>query len=65
MNPATHYPHASEVSKPGRKGKTFARQITVGDSDFMEEIKRAFDLAKSSGQELDLTFSRRPEGRPA
>ena len=43
--------------QPGMKIKRLALQLTIGNSNFMSEIKRAFDLAKSSGQELDLTFS--------
>jgi len=41
----------------GLKIKRLALRLTIGDSNLAHEIKRAFDLAKSSGQELDLTFS--------
>jgi hypothetical protein len=31
-------------------------RLTKSDSDLAGQIKRAFDLAKSAGQELDLIF---------
>jgi hypothetical protein len=43
--------------QPGLKIKRLALQLTIGDNNLASEIKRAFDLAKSSGQELDLTFN--------
>jgi hypothetical protein len=32
-------------------------RLAVTDRDLGEEIRRVFELAKSSGQELNLTFS--------
>ena len=49
---------ADEGVNPGMKIKKLAMQLSIGNSNLPYEIKRAFDLAKSSGQELDLTFSR-------
>ena len=50
--------NTNEQSVPtGRKIKKLALQLPIGSSNLANEIKRAFDLAKSSGQELDLTFS--------
>jgi len=49
---------ADEGVNPGMKIKRLALQLSIGNSNLSHEIKRAFDLAKSSGQELDLTFSR-------
>ena len=42
---------------PGMKIKKLALRLSIGNSNLANEIKKAFDLAKSSGQELDLTFS--------
>jgi len=42
---------------PGLKVKKLALKLSISSSNLASEIKRAFDLAKSSGQELDLTFS--------
>ncbi len=48
---------ADEGVKSGLKIKKLALRLTIGNSNLATEVKRAFDLAKSSGQELDLTFS--------
>jgi hypothetical protein len=39
------------------KVKTLDMRLAVTDRDLGEEIRRVFELAKSSGQELNLTFS--------
>ena len=39
------------------KVRTLDMRLAVTDRDLGEEIKRIFELAKSSGQELNLTFS--------
>lgn len=49
----THY------ANPGPKVKKVVMAIEVGNSNLGPEVKRMFDLAKSSGLELDLTFSQR------
>ncbi len=41
-----------------RKVKNLSMQLNAGHSNLAHEIKQAFDLAKSSGLELDLTFTR-------
>ena len=57
MKPKTKS-HATEEGVPtGLKIKKLAVQLSIGDSNLANEIKKAFDLAKSSGQELDLIFS--------
>jgi hypothetical protein len=48
---------ADQGVNPGQKIKRIALQIDSSSSNLAHEIKRLFDLAKSSGQELDLTFS--------
>jgi len=48
---------ADDSVKSGLKIKKLALRLTIGNSNLATEVKRAFDLAKSSGQELDLTFS--------
>jgi hypothetical protein len=57
MNLQNKSRHGDEGVKPGLKIKKLALRLTIGNSNLANEIKRAFDLAKSSGQELDLTFS--------
>jgi hypothetical protein len=39
------------------KVRTLNMQLAVTDRDLGEEIRRVFELEKSSGQELNLTFS--------
>ena len=39
------------------KVKTLDMRLAVTDRDLEEEVKRVFGIAKSSGQELNLTFS--------
>ncbi len=36
--------------------KKLPMRLAISDQNFENKIRRAFDLAKSSGQELDLTF---------
>jgi len=59
MNRQTKSRRAEEDLNPGMKIKTLAVQLTIGEANLASEIKRVFDLAKSSGQELDLTFNPR------
>ena len=49
---------AEEAEQNTLRIKKLAVRLTIGEGNLAEEIKKAFDLAKSSGQELDLTFSR-------
>ena len=39
------------------KVKTLDLRLTVTERDLGSEVKKAFDLAKIAGQELDLIFS--------
>ena len=39
------------------KVKKLGLRLTVTDNDLKDEVKRAFDLAKIAGQELDLVFT--------
>ncbi len=57
MNRQTKSHRTEEDLNPGMKIKTLAVQLTIGDTNLANEIKRVFDLAKSSGHELDLTFN--------
>ncbi len=43
------------------KAKTLEMHLAAAERDLAAQIRRAFDLAKSAGQELNLTFS--PQGR--
>jgi hypothetical protein len=45
-------------SKDAPKVKTLAMQLSITNHDLGVEVRRAFNLAKSSGQELNLSFSR-------
>jgi hypothetical protein len=47
---------AADADEGAVKIKKLAWRLTINDRNLKSEIKRAFDLAKSSGQELDLTF---------
>jgi len=40
--------------------KTVSLQVAVTEPDLPKAVREAFDLAKSGGRELDLTFSPRP-----
>jgi hypothetical protein len=52
INLATKLPGANQ----GSKVKKLTLEIDTRTSDLTHEVKRVFDMAKSSGQELDLTF---------
>jgi hypothetical protein len=41
----------------GPKVKAIGLRFEVSAPDWEKEVKRAFDLVKSSGQELNITFS--------
>lgn len=41
----------------GPRVKTLDLKVTVNGQDLGLEVKRAFDLAKSSGQDLNLSFN--------
>jgi hypothetical protein len=41
----------------GAKIKKLTLQMDTRKSNLAQEVKRVFDMAKSSGLELDLTFS--------
>jgi hypothetical protein len=45
------------VVKDRPRVKTLGMWFSPADHDLTEKVKRAFDLAKSGGQELNLTFS--------
>ncbi len=45
------------------KIKTIGLHLASTDRNLPRKIKVVFDLAQSSGQELDLTFSFKPPGR--
>jgi hypothetical protein len=39
------------------KAKTLDLRLTVTNKDLRDEVKKAFDLARIAGQELDIIFS--------
>ena len=57
MNSRTKSYEDKAAVQGGLKIKKLALRLTINNRNLEKEIKRAFDLAKSSGQELDLTFS--------
>lgn len=56
MNPRTKSHEAADADEGALKIKKLVWRLAINDCNLEKEIKRAFDLAKSSGQELDLTF---------
>jgi hypothetical protein len=48
---------AKQAVKNAPKIKTLDMQLSVTNHDLGVEVRKAFDLAKSSGQELNLSFS--------
>jgi hypothetical protein len=63
MNNSTYEPKHAVKGAP--KIKTVGLQLGVTDRDLEAKIKRAFDLAKSGGRELNLTFCFGDPGRSA
>jgi hypothetical protein len=57
MNLENKSRRADQGINPGLKIKKLVLQMDVGKANLAREIKRVFDMAKSSGQELDLMFS--------
>ncbi len=43
--------------KQGPKVKAFGTRFVINSPDWEKQVKLAFDLAKSAGQELNATFS--------
>jgi len=43
--------------KDATKIRTLDMRLSITNPDLGVEVKKAFDLAKSSGQELNLSFS--------
>jgi hypothetical protein len=56
MNEQNKSRTAESVEPDPFKVKKLPMQLAVGDDNLERKIKGAFDLAKSSGFELDLTF---------
>jgi len=56
MNPRVPTRKTEAAEDERRRLKTLALRLTVGHDNLAQQIMQAFTLAKSSGQELDLTF---------
>jgi hypothetical protein len=56
MNSYTISHKAEDPDEGALKIKKLVLRLAVTNRNLEKEVKRAFDLAKSSGQELDLTF---------
>ena len=57
MNSKTKSNRAEYAVRQTPKIKTLGLRLTVSRPNLEMEVRRAFDLAKSAGQELNLTFS--------
>jgi hypothetical protein len=57
MNSKPRLHKAEFVPNGATKLKTLDLRLVVTDRDLRKEVKRAFDLAKSGGRELNATFS--------
>jgi hypothetical protein len=56
-NPEIKTRFADKGVNPGAKVKRLTLRVDIGNSNLGQEVKRVFDMAKSSGLELDLMFS--------
>ena len=56
MNAQNKMRNAESAEPDPFKVKKLPMRLAVGDDNLERKIKGAFDLAKSSGFELDLTF---------
>ena len=57
MNTEIKSPKSDAPPPSAAKIKTLNLELAVSERDLQNEIKNIFDLAKSAGQELNLTFS--------
>jgi hypothetical protein len=48
---------ANNAFKKSAPVKTLSLQVAVSEPDFQKAVREAFDLAKSAGRELNLTFN--------
>ena len=58
MNLNAKYRKTEETEPNTLRIKKLVMRLSIGDNNLAEKIKQSFNLAKSAGQELDLTFSR-------
>lgn len=56
MKSQTKLHEAEDAGEGALKIKKLAWRLAINSRNLESEIKRAFDLAKSAGHELDLTF---------
>jgi hypothetical protein len=57
MNSKSKSYEAQYATKNGAAIKTVSLQVAVTEPDLQNAVRKAFDLAKSGGRELDLAFS--------
>jgi hypothetical protein len=60
MKTATQFSRNDDASQDTPKAKTLDLQVSIFNEDLGIEVRKAFFLAKSSGQELNLSFSQGP-----
>jgi len=58
MKTETKFYRSRNAAKPASKLKTLDMKLSISNQDLGIDVRKAFDLAKSSGQELNLFFSR-------
>ncbi len=57
MNTKTKSDRVEYAWRQAPKIKTLGLRLAVSRPNLEKDVRRAFDLAKSAGQELNLTFS--------
>jgi hypothetical protein len=60
MNSKSKSYEAQYATKNGAAIKTVSLQVAVTEPDLQNAVRKAFDLAKSGGRELNLSFSLQP-----
>jgi hypothetical protein len=56
MQPIIKYEDGKDVLEPAPQNRTLHQRISVSDRSLKDKVMHAFNLAKSAGQELNVTF---------
>ncbi len=56
MQPVEKYADGYDVLEPAPQNRTLHQRISVADRSLKDKVMHAFNLAKSAGQELNVTF---------
>ncbi len=57
MNPEMIYELGKDTYEPVSRLKTLNQKVSIADRFLKDKIVEAFNLAKSAGQELNVTFT--------